>query len=130
VNWLPDRDQVGRGVPLVVRLKSAIFASVALEAGRGAQGADTNIGRSSKASGETAFGQQTGVNALRVGDLEVQTGASADIRPYYTTTPPDRFISFTPIFRTEVSKEDVEGRIILIGTTAAGLSDMRATPLE
>ena len=130
VNWLPDRDQVVRRVPLLVRLKSAIFPSLALEAVRVAQGATTIIVRSSNASGQTAFGQQTGVNALRVGDLEIQTGASADIRPYYTTTQPDRFISFGRLFRNEVSKEEVEGRIILIGTTAAGLSDMRATPLE
>ena len=30
----------------------------------------------------------------------------------------------------EVSQEEIEGRIVLIGTTAAGLSDMRATPVE
>jgi adenylate cyclase len=30
----------------------------------------------------------------------------------------------------EVSQKEIEGRIILIGTTAAGLSDTRATPLE
>src|SRR3954447_3657119 len=130
VNWLPDRDQVVRRVPLLVRLKSAIFPSLALEALRVAQGATTVIVRSSNASGQTAFGQQTGVNALKVGDLEIQTGPSADIRPYYTTTQPERFISFGRLLRNEVKKDEVEGRILLIGTTAAGLSDMRATPLE
>ena len=29
-----------------------------------------------------------------------------------------------------MKKEEVDGRIILIGTTATGLSDVRATPLE
>jgi adenylate cyclase len=130
VNWLPDRDQVVRRVPLLVRLKSAIFPSLALEALRVAQGATTIIVRSSNASGQTAFGEQSGVNALKVGDLEIQTGPSADIRPYYTTTQPERFISFGRLLRNEVKKDEVEGRIILIGTTAAGLSDMRATPLE
>ena len=83
MNWLPDRDQVVRRVPLLVRLKSAIFPSFALEALRVAQGATTIIVRSSNASGQTAFGQQSGVNALRVGDLEIQTGPSADIVPIY-----------------------------------------------
>jgi adenylate cyclase len=130
INWLPDRDQVVRHVPLLVRLKSAIFPSLALESLRVAESATTIIVRSSNASGQTAFGQKTGINALKVGEREIQTGPNADIRPYYTTTQLDRFISFARLLRNEVAKEDVEGRIVLIGTTATGLSDVRATPLD
>jgi adenylate cyclase len=130
INWLPDRDQVVRHVPLLVRLKTAIFPSLALESLRVAEAATTIIIRSSNASGQTAFGQQTGINALKVGGREIQTGPGADIRPYYTATEPDRFISFGRLLRNEVTKDEVDGRIILIGTTAAGLSDVRATPLE
>ncbi|MEA2842016.1 MAG: adenylate cyclase [Methylobacteriaceae bacterium] len=130
INWLPDRDQVVRHVPLLVRLKSAIFPSLALESLRVAESATTIIVRSSNASGQTAFGQKTGINALKLGDREIQTGPNADIRPYYTTTQPDRFISFGRLLRNEVTRDEVEGRIVLIGTTATGLSDVRATPLE
>ena len=130
INWLPDRDQVVRHVPLLVRLKSAVFPSLALEALRVADGATTIVVRTSNASGQTAFGQQTGVNALKVGDRQIETGPNADIRPYYTTTRTERFISFGRLLRDEVPREDVEGRIIMIGTTATGLSDVRATPLE
>jgi adenylate cyclase len=130
INWLPDRDQVVRHVPLLVRLKSAIFPSLALELLRVAESASTIIVRASNASGQTAFGRQTGVNALKIGDREIQTGANADIRPYYTATQPDRFISFARLLRNEVGRQEVEGRILLIGTTATGLSDVRATPLE
>jgi adenylate cyclase len=130
INWLPDRDQVVRHVPLLVRLKSTIFPSLALESLRVAEGATTIVVRSSNASGQTAFGRPTGVNALKIGDREIQTGANADIRPYYTVTQSDRFISFARLLRNEVVKDEVEGRIVLIGTTATGLSDVRATPLE
>ncbi len=130
INWLPDRDQVVRHVPLLVRLKTAIFPSLALEALRVAEGASTIVVRSSNASGQTAFGSQSGVNALKIGEREIHTGANADIRPYYTATQPDRFIAFNRLLRGEVNKDEVEGRIILIGTTATGLSDVRATPLE
>jgi adenylate cyclase len=130
INWLPDRDQVVRHVPLLVRLKSAIFPSLALESLRVAEGVTTIVIRSSNASGQTAFGQHSGINALKIGDNEIQTGPNADIRPYYTGTQADRFISFARVLRNEVTKEEVEGRILLIGTTATGLSDVRATPLE
>jgi adenylate cyclase len=130
INWLPDRDQVVRHVPLLVRLKSAIFPSLALEALRVVEGATTIIVRASNSSGQTAFGRQSGVNALKIGEREIQTGPNADIRPYYTRTQSDRFISFGRLLRNEVTRDEVEGRIILIGTTATGLSDVRATPLE
>jgi adenylate cyclase len=130
INWLPDRDQVVRHVPLLVRFKAAVFPSLALESLRVAESATTIVVRASNASGQTAFGQQTGVNALKVGDREIQTGANADIRPYYTRTQSDRFISFARLLRNEVARDEVEGRIVLIGTTATGLSDVRATPLE
>jgi adenylate cyclase len=130
INWLPDRDQVVRRVPLLVRLKRALFPSLALESLRVAQGASTIIVRSSNASGQTAFGRQTGINALKVGDREINTGPRADIRPYYTTTQADRFISFGRLLRNEVRQDEIEGRVVLIGTTATGLSDVRATPLD
>jgi adenylate cyclase len=130
INWLPDRDQVVRRVPLLVRLKSTLFPSLALESLRVAEGASTIIVRSSNASGQTAFGRQTGINALKVGAREINTGPSADIRPYYTTTQADRFISFARLLRNEVRQDEIEGRIVLIGTTATGLSDVRATPLD
>jgi adenylate cyclase len=130
INWLPDRDQVVRHVPLLVRLKNAIFPSLALESLRVAEGATTIVVRSSNASGQTAFGRESGINALKVGDREIQTGPYADVRPYYTRTQPDRFISFARLLRNEIGRDEVEGRIVLIGTTATGLSDVRATPLE
>jgi adenylate cyclase len=130
INWLPDRDQVVRRVPLLVKLKSALLPSLALESLRVAQGASTIVVRSSNASGQTAFGRQTGINALKVGDREINTGPRADIRPYYTPTQADRFISFGRLLRNEVRQDEIEGRIVLIGTTATGLSDVRATPLD
>ncbi|MBV8848095.1 MAG: CHASE2 domain-containing protein, partial [Methylobacteriaceae bacterium] len=56
INWLPDHNQVVRHVPLLVRLKSAIFPSLALESLRVAEDASTIVVRASNASGQTAFG--------------------------------------------------------------------------
>ena len=129
-NWLPDRDQVIRRVPLLVQHDDAICPALALEALRVAQNTSTIIVRASNASGETGFGRATGINAIKVGDHEIATGPHADIRPYYTPTQAARFISFRRLERGEVDRKDIEGRIVLVGTTAIGLGDVRATPLD
>ena len=46
---------------------------------RVAQGAGTYVLKSSNSSGETAFGQSTGLNHVKVGDLEIATDADGGI---------------------------------------------------
>jgi adenylate cyclase len=129
-NWLPDRDQVVRQALLVATAAGKFAPSLAIEALRVAQGESTFIIRSSNASGETAFGSQTGVNAVKVGAFEVATGARGEVRPRYSGAQPARNISAAAVLRGEVDRSRIEGRIVFVGALAAGLGDIRATPLE
>jgi adenylate cyclase len=130
LNWLPDRDLVVRRAPLLMRRGETIHASLAVELLRVAQGAGTLIVRSSNASGETAFGARSGVNALKVGDIAIETAAAGDVRVRYSRSDPDRFVSFAALFDGQIPREAIEGRIVLVGATAAGLGDIRATPID
>ncbi|WP_018266433.1 CHASE2 domain-containing protein [Methylosinus sp. LW4] len=129
-NWAPDRDGVVRRIPLLALGPGGVTPSLALEALRVAQGASTIIIRSSNASGETAFGRQTGVNAVKVGAFEIAAGAAADIRPRYGAAAPQRLVSAAALLEDRVPREEIDGRIVFIGTTAVGLGDIRATPLQ
>jgi adenylate cyclase len=130
LNWLPDRDQIVRRVPLIFGIGDRIVPSLALETLRVAQGASTLIVRSSNASGETAFGAQTGVNTIKVGNLEIPTDAQGALRVHATRSEPRRFIPAWKLLADDVARGEVEGRIVLVGTTAAGLRDERSTPVE
>jgi adenylate cyclase len=130
INWLPDRDQVIRRVPLLARQGDTIAPSLTLEALRVAQGASTYIVRSSNASGATAFGQHTGVNEVRVGDFTVPTDANSDIWIHFRFGAPERYISAATVISGDLDPNEVSGRIVLIGATAPGLLDLRATPLN
>jgi adenylate cyclase len=79
-NLFPNRDGVVRQVPLFFRLGDRIVPSLAVEALRVAQGASTYVLKSSNASGETAFGQSTGLNHVRIGKIEVATNFARAIR--------------------------------------------------
>ncbi|XWN32065.1 MAG: adenylate/guanylate cyclase domain-containing protein [Devosia sp.] len=131
MNWIPDRDQVVRGVPLVFQLTDGTFVpSLAAEALRVAQGAGTFVLRTSNASGETAFGAKSGINAVRIGDFDVATNPFSAVRVHFTPTTPQRLIPAWWILEGVVDPQEVAGRIILIGATAPGLLDLRATPID
>lgn len=129
-NWLPDRDLVVRRVPLLTRVGQSLAPSLALEALRVAQGEQSFVVRSSNASGETAYGAKTGVNAIKVGAFQIATGPAADVRPRYSFSNPARDISARAVLERRVPRSEIEGRIIFVGALAVGLGDVRATPLE
>ena len=130
INWLPDRDQIVRNIPLLVRRGDVLTPSLALESLRLALGASTILVRASNVSGHMDFGAKTGLSELRVGDLSIATDAHGAIRPHFSASDPRRMISIAALVKGEIPESEIQGRIILIGPTAAGLGDVRATPIE
>ncbi|MFV0280169.1 MAG: CHASE2 domain-containing protein [Rhodoblastus sp.] len=130
LNWLPGRDLVVRAAPLIVRSGATLVPSLALEALRTAQGVSTIVVRSSNASGQTAFGAASGVNAVKVGEVVLATGPHAERRIYFSRSERGRFIPAWKLLAGEIAREEIDGRIMLVGSSAAGVLDQRATPLD
>lgn len=130
LNWVPDRDQIVRRVALMFRLNQAFVPSLAAEALRVAKGSSTYVLKASNASGETAFGQSTGLNHIRIGDIVVPTDGAGGVYLKFRQFNKAAYIPAWKVLAGEVSQEDIEGRIILVGTSAPGLLDLRATPVE
>src|SRR5262245_27696229 len=129
-NWVADRDQIVRRVALMFRLDQTFVPSLAAEALRIAQGANTYVLKASNASGETAFGQSTGLNHIRIGDTEIPTDAGGGVYLKFRHFNKAAYIPAWKVLAGEVPQEDIEGRIILVGTSAPGLLDLRATPVD
>jgi adenylate cyclase len=129
-NWVADRDQIVRRVALMFRLDETFVPSLAAEALRVAQGASTFVLKASNASGETAFGQSTGLNHIKIGDVEVPTDDAGGVYLKFRHFNKATYIPAWKVLSGEVSQEDVEGRIIMVGTSAPGLLDLRATPID
>src|SRR6266852_7371535 len=128
-NWVADRDQIVRRIPLMFRLGQSFVPSLAAESLRVAQGATTYVLKASNASGETAYGQSTGLNHIRIGDVEVPTDAGGGVYLKFRHFNKAAYIPAWKVLAGEISQEDIEGRIILVGTSAPGLLDLRATPV-
>ncbi len=129
-NSTPDADLVVRRVPLVLRLGDQLYPSLAAEALRVAQGARTYIIKSSGASGVISFGEQTGIDAIGIGRMQVRTDASGRVMLHYTESRPERYIPAWRVLEDGFDASLVAGQIIFVGTSAAGLHDLRATPLQ
>lgn len=130
LNWIPERDQVTRRLPLLVTIGGALYPSFAAENLRIGQGASTILVRASNASGTTAFGEQSGVSIVKIGDLEVPTERDGQMWIRFTRSDPARFIPAWQLLAGEAPRKSIDGNIVLIGTSAAGLHDRQATPLE
>ena len=129
-NWVADRDQIVRRVALMFRLNESFVPSLAAEALRVAQGASTFVLKASNASGETAFGQSTGLNHIKIGDIVVPTDDAGGVYLKFRHFNKASYIPAWKVLAGKVPQEDIEGRIILVGTSAPGLLDLRATPLD
>jgi adenylate cyclase len=130
INWTPDRDQVVRRAPLVFRVGDALLPAFAAEVLRVAQGANTYVLKSANASAEMAFGKNTGLNHVKIGDLEIPTDSDGAIVVKFRPSNPAAYLPAWKVLAGEIPREEVGGRIVLVGTSAPGLLDLRATPLD
>lgn len=130
LNWIPEYDQIIRRMPMVVRINDTLYPSLVADVLRLAQGASTYIIKSSGASSEEAFGENTGIVKIRVGDYEIPTGANGQMWIRFTPQSPGRYLPAWKILNGEIGEDEIAGHILLVGTSAAGLLDLRATPLE
>ena len=130
VNWIPEGDQIVRRVPLIIRIGETLYPSLALEALRIGQGTSTVFIKSSGGSGITAFGQQTGIEFVRVGRVVLPTDGRGELWLKLAKPDPRRTISASAVLANDFDGSLVEGRSVFIGATAIGLHDLRATPLS
>jgi adenylate cyclase len=130
LNWFPEHDQVVRKVPMLVRFGKDLAPTLVAETMRLSLGAATIVVRSSTASGETPFVEETGITSVRIGNLQVPTDRSGQMWLSFTSHDPGRFRSAVDVLEGRVARSEIADRIVLIGTSAPGLFDLRATPID
>ncbi len=127
----PDLDGVHRRVPLVFAHEGALYPSLAAEAVRVATGAKAYSIKTAGSSGEASFGTSTGITQLRIGkEFTVPTSPRGEIWVWYTEPVPERYVPAWKLLAGDVDPGKIAGNIVLVGTTAAGLRDVGATPLD
>ena len=119
INFVPDSDSVVRRVPLLMRLGDQVVPSLSAEALRVVQGVRNYEVHST----------DQGVQDIRIGKIIVPTNHKAEIWLHYPTDQANRSISAAKILSGQVGAAQFKGSIALVGTSAAGLFDLRNTPM-
>lgn len=130
LNQVPEPDGMLRRVPLVLRLGDRVYGSLVTEALRVAQGATTTVIRASGAQATASFGAETGIDSIKIGDFVVPTDANGKLWLHYAPISRERTIPAWKVLAGETAEDAFEGMIVLVGTSAAGLRDLRPSPLD
>ncbi len=130
INQVPELDGILRRVPLVVRLGDRLYASLVTETLRVMQGASTTIIRASGAQATASFGAETGIDSIKIGSYVVPTDANGQFWLHYAPLSRDRTIPAWKVLAGGAGDDVFDGTIVLVGTSAAGLRDLRTSPLD
>ncbi|MBA3588729.1 CHASE2 domain-containing protein [Methylibium sp.] len=122
ITFVPDADGVVRKVPLLVRQGSTLLPSLAAEALRLSQGATNYAVRTVPTEG-------VGLADVRIGRLLIPTTPQGEVWVRYTEPVPDRYLPAWKVLAGQVPAAELEGHILLIGTSAQGLMDLRFSPM-
>ncbi|MBT5193140.1 MAG: adenylate/guanylate cyclase domain-containing protein [Rhodospirillaceae bacterium] len=129
-NLAAESDGIIRRVPTFMRVGQQLYPSLSLEALRVFQGASTYILKSSGANLEESFGEATGLNHIKVGRLEIPVDGQGRFWVHFANPAPGRVIPLWKVFEDDFDPASVAGKILYFGTSAAGLKDLRTTPLN
>lgn len=128
-NPIVDSDGIYRKVPLVQQYRGGIYPSLALASVMSNMAKDgtfpklhLNIRREQ---------DYASVEGLYVGQHFIPTGHQTDIYvPYRGRQESYPYVSAVDVINSAKPLPQLENRIVLIGTTAPGLLDLRSTPLQ
>jgi adenylate cyclase len=110
---------VVRRVPLLARVAEGLVPALGLEMLRvGEGGPPVTVGVSAH-----------GVQTVGVGGFVAPSEPDGSVWLHYTRHDPNRFVSAADVLSAQVDPSLFQGRLVLIGVTALGLSDHLATPV-
>lgn len=128
-----DPDGIVRRIPLVAIHRDTLLPSLSLEALRTATDAGSPNLLASDGSGETLASPGAAVE-VRIGNLEIPVTKAGEMWVHFPDPALREPIPASPLISGELSDdalaEKVEGRVVLVGGSAAGLQDLVSTPLS
>ena len=115
-----ERDGIVRRVPMVLDVQGEVMPSLTLEMLRVVTGADTLFIKS----------DPTGIKSVAVKGFEVPTDRNGQLWIHFAPHDQARFVSAADVLDGKVAKDTFSHKLVLVGTSAVGLLDVKTTPVE
>jgi adenylate cyclase len=115
-----ERDGMVRRVPMIMQAQGATMPSLSFEILRVATGTDTIFIKSDAA----------GIKSIAVKGFEVPTDRNGQLCVHFAPHDSSIYVSAADVLEGRVAPEKIARKLVLIGTSAVGLLDIKTTPIE
>src|SRR5437899_159964 len=116
----PERDGIVRRVPMMMQAQGATMPSLSFEILRVATGTDTIFIKTDKA----------GIKSVAVKGFEIPTDRNGQLWVHFAHYDPSLYVSAVDLLEGNVKPEMIARKLVLIGTSAVGLNDIKTTPVD
>ncbi len=117
---MPERDGIVRRVPMIMLAQGQTMPSLTFEMLRVATGSGTILIKSDKA----------GIKSLGLKGFQLPTDANGQLWIHYARQDPSLYVPAINVLEKTVAPDKITGKLVLIGTSAVGLNDIKTTPVS
>ena len=117
---MPERDGIVRRVPMIMLAQGQTMPSLTFEMLRVATGSGTILIKS----------DQAGIKSLGLRGFQLPTDANGQLWIHYARQDPSIYVPAINVLEKTVAPDKIAGKLVLIGTSAVGLNDIKTTPVS
>jgi len=116
----PERDGIIRRVPMVMLAQGQTMPSLSFEMLRLATGTETILVKS----------DVVGIKSVAVKGFEVPTDRNGQLWVHFARYDPSLYVSAVDVLEGRVALEKIARKLVLVGTSAVALNDIKTTPVS
>jgi adenylate cyclase len=115
-----ERDGIVRRVPMIMLAQGEIRPALTFDMLRVVTGSTTILVKSDAA----------GIRSVAIPGFELPTDRHGQLWIHFAPHDPARYISASDVLEGRVGPQQVSHKLVLVGTSAAGLLDLKTTPID
>lgn len=124
-----DVDGITRRVPMFMRFKDGFYEALSLAIARTYLG-NAPVRLQMDEPRRIGNRKEGWMRAIRIGDVQIPLDRAMTAMVPYRDVGGFRYVSATDVIRGTLPADELKDKIIIVGTSAAGLVDLRATPIK
>ncbi len=116
----PERDGIVRRVPMIMLAQGQTMPSLTFEMLRVATGSGTILIKAEKG----------GIKSLGIKGVQIPTDHNGQLWVHYARNDASIYVPAINVLEKNVAPDMIAGKLVLIGTSAVGLNDIKTTPVS
>jgi len=117
---VPERDGIIRRVPMMLQAQGQMMPSLSLEMLRVVSGTSTILAKYDR----------NGVKSIALRGLDIPTDKHGELWVHFAHQDPSIYVPATSVLDGTAPVEKIRGKLVLIGTSAVALNDIKTTPVS